>query len=61
LRTWRPSYCPQLLHAVCGSLGCPQARLGHITSVGAVVFHCARRERVLLREVLRFGTATAYS
>ena len=28
------------------------------TSAGADVFHCARRERVLLRDVLRFGTAT---
>jgi hypothetical protein len=26
--------------------------------VGAEVFHWARRDRVLLREVLRFGTAT---
>jgi hypothetical protein len=44
---------------VCGSFGCPQARFGQVTSVGAVVFQCARRERVLLRDILRFGTATA--
>ena len=60
-RTWRPSYCPQLAQAVCGSLASPQARLGQVTSVGAVVFHWARRDRVLLREVFRFGTATSYS
>jgi hypothetical protein len=28
-------------------------------SVVAVVFHCARRERVLLRDIFRLGTATA--
>jgi hypothetical protein len=33
--------------------------LGQVTSVAAVVFHCERRERVLLREVFLFGTATA--
>ena len=29
------------------------------TRVAAVVFHCARRERVLLRDIFRLGTATA--
>jgi hypothetical protein len=52
-----PSYWPQFEHAVCGSFIWPQARFGHGTSVGALVFHCDRRERVLLREVFRFGTA----
>jgi hypothetical protein len=50
-----------LLHAVCGSVGCPQARFGQVTRVGALVFHCERRARVFEREVFRFGTATAYS
>jgi hypothetical protein len=50
-----------LLHAVCGSFGWPHARLGQVTSVAAVVFHCERRDRVLEREVFRFGTATGDS
>jgi hypothetical protein len=25
------------------------------------VFHCERRERVLLRDIFRFGTATIFS
>jgi hypothetical protein len=58
-RTCRPSYWPQLEHAVCGSLGWPQARLGQVTRVGALVFHCERRARVLARDIFRFGTATA--
>lgn len=33
----------------------------HVVSVGALVFHCERRERVLLRDFLRFGTATYFS
>jgi len=53
-----PSYCPQVEHAVCGSFISPQARFGQTTSVGAVVFHCERRARVLLRDIFRFGTAT---
>jgi hypothetical protein len=32
---------------------------GQLTSVGAEVFHCARRERVLLRDIFRLGTATS--
>ncbi len=47
-----------MAHAVCGNFCSPQARFGQVTSVGALVFHCARRERVLLREVFLFGTAT---
>ena len=31
------------------------------TSVGALVFHCERRALVLLRDIFRFGTATAIS
>jgi hypothetical protein len=56
-----PSYCPQLAQAVCGSFFSPQARFEQVTSVGALVFHCARRERVLLRDIFRFGTATVLS
>jgi hypothetical protein len=56
-----PSYWPQLLHAVCGSFICPHARFGHGTNVGADVFHCERRARVLLRDIFRFGTATSFS
>jgi hypothetical protein len=54
-----PSYCPQLLHAVCGNFISPHARFGHGTRVGALVFHCERRARVLLRDIFRFGTATS--
>ena len=44
-----------------GQATCGSFRSRHCwqrTSAGAVVFHCARRERVLLRDILRFGTAT---
>jgi hypothetical protein len=37
-----------------GALHC-----GHVVSVVAVVFQFARRERVLERDVFRFGTATS--
>jgi hypothetical protein len=53
-----PAYCPQFEHAVCGGTISPQARFGQRTSVGADAFHCERRDRVLLRDILRFGTAT---
>jgi hypothetical protein len=43
---------------VWGNFISPQARFGQVTSVGAVVFHCERRARVLLRDIFRFGTAT---
>ena len=55
------SYVPQWAHAVCGSFGLRQARFSQRTSVGAEVFHRARRDRVLLRDIRRFGTATVYS
>jgi len=60
-RTCAPSYCPQAGQARCGGFGSRQARLPHGSSVGAVVFHWERRERVLLRDFLRFGTATTTS
>jgi hypothetical protein len=55
------SYVPQTLQTVCGSFGRRQARFSQRTSVGADVFHCDRRDRVLLRDIRRFGTATVYS
>ena len=64
-RTWRRlprgPYCPQLAHAVCCRWGSRQAGLAHTTVGTTVVFHCARRERVLLRDIFRFGTATIFS
>ena len=48
---------PQVGHAVWGSLG--SRHCGQRTSAGAVVFHCARRDLVLLRDILRLGTATS--
>jgi hypothetical protein len=53
-----PAYWPQCEQAVCGSTISPHARFGQRTSVGADVFHCDRRDRVLLRDIFRFGTAT---
>jgi hypothetical protein len=41
---------------MCGCLGARHC--GHGVSVVALAFQLARRERVLEREVLRFGTAT---
>lgn len=55
--TWRLLYIPQVGHAVCGSLG--ERQLGQAMSCGAVAFHCARRDLVLLRDILRLGTATS--
>src|SRR5215207_10060718 len=52
------SYVPQALQTVCGSFGWRHARFSQVTSVGAEVFHCDRRDRVLLRDIRRFGTAT---
>ena len=46
---------PQLGHAMCGSAGAPQ--LGQVTVAAAWVFQLARREWVLAREVLYFGSA----
>ena len=48
---------PQVGQAACGSFGLWHC--GQATSVGADVFHCARRERVLLRDIRRLGTATS--
>jgi hypothetical protein len=50
---------PQVGQAVCGSFGSRQ--FGQVISCGAVAFHWARRDLVLLRDILRFGTATSCS
>ena len=42
---------------MCGCLGAEHC--GHEVSVVALVFQFARRERVLERDVFRFGTATS--
>ena len=47
---------PQTVHAACGSFG--ERHCGHATVATAVAFHWARRDRVLLRDIFRFGTAT---
>ena len=47
---------PHVGQAVCGSFGSRQ--FGQAMSCGAVAFHCARRDLVLLRDILRLGTAT---
>src|SRR5215475_8321544 len=56
-RTWRPLYVPHTVHAACGSFG--DLHCGQATVATTVAFQFARRDRVLLRDVLRFGTATA--
>jgi hypothetical protein len=48
---------PQVGHAVWGSFG--SRHCGQRTSVGAVAFHFARLDLVLLRDILRLGTATS--
>ena len=55
--TWRPLYVPQTVQTACGSFG--ERHCGQATVATGVVFHCARRDRVLLRDILRLGTATA--
>src|ERR1700753_4461768 len=55
--TWRRRYVPHVGQATWGSLG--SWHCGQLTNVGALVFHCERRERVLLRDILRLGTATS--
>ncbi len=55
--TSRLLYVPQVGHAVCGSLG--SRHCGQVTSTGAAAFHLARRDLVLLRDILRLGTATS--
>jgi hypothetical protein len=49
-------YVPQTVHTACGSFG--DRHCGQATVATAVAFHCARRDRVLLRDILRLGTAT---
>lgn len=48
-------YVPHSPHAACGNLGALQR--GQVESVTGVAFHWERRERVLLRDILRLGTA----
>jgi hypothetical protein len=55
--TWRRRYVPHVGQATWGSLG--SWHCGQLTSVGAVVFQFERRDRVLLRDILRLGTATS--
>jgi hypothetical protein len=55
--TWRPLYVPQTEQAWCGSFR--DLHCGHSIVATTVAFHCDRRDRVLLRDILRFGTATA--
>jgi hypothetical protein len=61
-RTWRRSarapYCPHSGQARCGRCLPEHAGLAQVTSEGATAFHCDRLDRVLLRDILRFGTAT---
>ena len=47
---------PHVGQAACGSFG--SRHCGQGTVITRCAFHCARRERVLLRDILRFGTAT---
>jgi hypothetical protein len=54
--TWRPLYVPHTVQAACGSFG--DLHCGHATVATRVDFHWARRDRVLLRDTLRLGTAT---
>ena len=55
--TWRRRYVPHVGQATCGSLG--SWHCGQLTSEAAVVFQFERRDRVLLRDILRLGTATS--
>jgi hypothetical protein len=48
---------PQVGQATCGNFGSRQR--SQVTTVGRAAFQLARRERVLERDVFRFGTATA--
>src|SRR5262249_58962659 len=54
---WRPLYIPHTVQAACGSFG--DLQFGQATVTTAVAFQLARRDRVLLRDILRLGTATA--
>ena len=55
--TWRPLYMPQTEQAAWGSFG--ERHCGQATVWTGFAFHWARRERVLLRDILRLGTATS--
>ena len=55
--TCRRRYEPHVGQATCGSLG--SWHCGQLTRAGAVVFQFERRDRVLLRDILRLGTATS--
>jgi len=56
---WQLWYQPQVGQTTCGSFACLH-RL-QVEYAGSDAFHCERRERVLLRDIRRFGTATAQS
>ena len=60
-RAARGPYWPQDGHAVCGRCFSRQAGFAQVTSVGTDAFHWDRRCRVLLRDILRLGTATVLS
>jgi hypothetical protein len=47
---------PQTWQAACGSFGSWHCEHGSVRTGWAL--HCARRDRVLLRDILRLGTAT---
>jgi len=53
---WRPLYVPQTAQTACGSFG--ERHCGQATVATTVAFQFARRDRVLLRDILRLGTAT---
>jgi len=63
--TWRRlprgPYWPHDGHAVCCRWGSRHAGFTQMTVGTTDVFHCERRERVLLRDIFRFGTATIFS
>ena len=50
------AYVPQVGHAVCDRRFSLQVT--QVTRFGTVVFHWARRLRVLERDIFRFGTGT---
>src|SRR5690606_327513 len=52
----RPLYVPHTWQTACGSFCSRHCGQGSVRT--GRVFHCARRDRVLLRDILRLGTAT---
>src|SRR5690606_34008850 len=48
---------PQTVQTACGSFG--DRHWLQATVATGVAFHCARRDRVLLRDIFRLGTATS--